>query len=140
LDKCFGPTPVEHYPYSPRVVDGVTFVPVVYEALFLVARLDILFLRPEEPGKVVTQGGDLDNRIKTLLDGLRVPKAGELPEGTAHTDPMWCLLEDDALVTEFAVRADRLLAPTAGDEVLLVITVTVGASRHVIRNSGLASF
>jgi len=81
LDKCFGSVPVDHYPYGPRVVDGVTFIPIVYEALFLVANLDILFLRPEEPGKIVTQGGDLDNRIKTLFDALRVPKPGELPPG-----------------------------------------------------------
>ena len=140
LSSCFGLTPVERYPYAPRLVDGVMFIPIVWEALFLVANLDILFLRPEEPGNVVTQGGDLDNRIKTLFDGLRVPKPGELPSGTSHSGPMWCLLEDDALVTEFSVRTDRLLGPSAPDEVLLVITVTVGASRHVIINTGIASF
>jgi hypothetical protein len=140
LGKCFSSEPVEHYPYARRVVDGITFVPIVYEALFLIANLDILFLRPENPGKVVTQGGDLDNRIKTLFDGLRVPKPGELPPGTSHADPVWCLLEDDALVTEFSVRTDRLLGPSDDDEVLLIITVTVGASRHVIKNTGIASF
>lgn len=140
LSKCFGAEPVDHYPYAPRVVDGVTFIPVVYEALFLVAKLNILFLRPEDPGHVVTQGGDLDNRIKTLFDGLRVATPGELPQGAKHVDPLWCLLEDDALVTEFSVGTDRLLGPGAADEVFLVITVTVGASRHVIKNTGIASF
>ena len=73
-------------------------------------------------------------------DGLRIPKPGELPPGTGHPNPMWCLLEDDALVTEFSVRTDRLLGPSVPDEVLLIITVMVGASRHVIKNTGIASF
>ncbi len=89
----------------------------------------------------MTQGGDLDNRIKTLFDGLRVPKQGELPGGISKsTEPVWCLLEDDALVTEFSVQTDRLLAAKNKDDVVLVITVTVGASQHVIKNTGIASF
>jgi len=138
--ECFGATPVNSYPYAPRVVDGVTFIPVVYEGLSLIARLDILFLRPEDPGKVITQSGDLDNRIKTLFDGLRVPKANELPPSITHLDPVWCLLEDDALVTEFSVRTDRLLNPCNNEDVLLIIAVTVGASRPTIKNTGIASF
>jgi hypothetical protein len=138
---CFGSKPVGNWPYAPRVVDGITFIPVVYEGLFLVARIDILFLRPEDPGRVITRGGDLDNRIKTLFDGLRVPKSGELPKQVNHPEPVWCLLEDDALITEFTVRTDRLLGAGNSEDVLLVITVTVGASRHVIKNlGGIASF
>jgi len=138
--ECFGPKEVAGWPYAPRNIDGITFIPAVYAGLCLIARLDILFLRPEDPGKVVTQGGDLDNRIKTLFDGLRVPKHDELPKNIAtSTDPVWCLLEDDALVTEFSVRTDRLLA-AENDDVLLIITVTVGASQHVIKNTGITSF
>jgi hypothetical protein len=139
LSECFGPKPVDHYPYAPRIVDGVTFIPIVYEALCLVANLDILFLRPEDPGRAITQGGDLDNRIKTLFDGLRVPKPGELPCSARSQNPMWCLLEDDALVTELSVRTDRLLNANGSDDVLLIITVTVGASRHIFKNYGIAS-
>jgi hypothetical protein len=140
LSECFGEHPVDNYPYAPCVVDRITFIPVVYEKLFLIAKLDILFLRPEDPGKVITQSGDLDNRIKTLFDGLRVPKANELPPGTTCADRVWCLLEDDALVTEFSVHTDRLLNPQNADDVLLVIAVTVGASRPIIKNSGITSF
>jgi hypothetical protein len=140
IDKCFGQVPFDNYPLAPREVDSITFIPVVFEALFLIANVDILFLRPEEPGRLVTQGGDLDNRIKTLFDGLRLPKPGELPPGTHHPEPVWCLLEDDALITEFSVGSDRLLDPSNLDDVHLVITVTVGASRHVVKNSGIASF
>jgi hypothetical protein len=137
---CFGSEAVPCWPYAPHDVGGVKFIPIIFSGLHLIARLDILFLRPEDPGKVVTQGGDLDNRIKTLFDGLRVPKLGELPQKIdGSTSPLWCLLEDDALVMEFSMRTDRLLG-VESDDVLLIVTVTVGASQHVIKNTGLASF
>jgi len=47
----------------------------------MVLQLGSLFLRPGEPGRLVSRGGDIDNRIKTLLDGLRMPTdAIELPK------------------------------------------------------------
>jgi hypothetical protein len=95
--------------------------------------LGILFLRPGLPGKLVSQGRDIDNRIKTLFDALRVPGPGEL----AEPDPPWqgvtcCLLEDDSLISGFGVEADQLLGGEAGggppinpSHVRLVIHVTV---------------
>ncbi len=47
---------------------------VVREYLNLVCDLDILFLRRENPGHLVSGGGDIDNRIKVLFDALRVPQ------------------------------------------------------------------
>ena len=82
-------------------VGSFTFVPLISQKLDHVAELHITFLTPEEPGRVVTQGGDLDNRLKTLLDALRCPKnTGELPNNAApgpDESPFFCLLEDDAL-------------------------------------------
>jgi hypothetical protein len=37
----------------------------------LICRLAITFLRREDPGAVV-HGGDIDNRLNTLLDALRM--------------------------------------------------------------------
>jgi len=109
---------------------GFTFVPVITEKLRYAARLNITLLAPEEPGGTVTQGGDLDNRIKTLFDALRVPtKKGEIPIGdTPQKDetPFYCLLEDDALITGVSVIKDRLLAPPKDgkkSDVLLIIHV-----------------
>jgi hypothetical protein len=59
---------------------GFRFVPLVNREFKLVCGLDILFLRRENPGDLILQGGDVDNRIKTLLDALRIPENGsELP-------------------------------------------------------------
>lgn len=47
------------------------FIPLITEDMEIRCGLDILFLRPEEPGMIV-RGADLDNRLKTLLDALKV--------------------------------------------------------------------
>jgi hypothetical protein len=54
---------------------GFNFVPLVREKNWLACRLDILVLMREEPHRVFAgnERGDLDNRIKTLIDGLRMP-------------------------------------------------------------------
>ncbi len=96
-------------------VDNFQFIPLVSSKLNLVAELDITFLRPEPPGCIVTQGGDIDNRLKTLFDAFRIPKESkEIPRGDTpgvSENPFYCLLEDDNLITKVAVRTDRLLKP-----------------------------
>ena len=57
---------------------GYRFVPLVNKRFDLVCALNILFLRRGDPGSLVMPGGDVDNRIKTLLDALKVP--GECQE------------------------------------------------------------
>jgi hypothetical protein len=119
---------------EPVSVGGRSFVPLVRKSLALTCELDILFLRNDAPGSVVTaSGGDLDNRIKTLFDGLTVPNAPnalDAPEA-ADAEPFYCLLEDDKLVSSFSVRTDRLLTAPGESErrVLLVIEVKVTASK-----------
>jgi hypothetical protein len=83
------------------------------------AELDIVMLRPEPSGAIVTGGGDIDNRLKTLLDALRMPgNVDELPDhlgkSEASENPaqrFLCLLEDDRLVTGISVRTHELLEP-----------------------------
>jgi hypothetical protein len=97
--------------------NGYRFVPLVRESLSLLCALDIQFLRNDYPGGIVW-AGDLDNRIKTLIDTLRRPKSGNELRGnetpTIDEDPFFCLLEDDKLVTALTVRTDTLLSPDIG--------------------------
>lgn len=117
-------------------VAGFTFVPLITERLAHVATLSITFLTPEEPGRAVTQAGDLDNRIKTLLDALRVPKSvDELPKDDcpgAGEAPFYCLLEDDALVSGLSGVSDRLLRPTADPSIAVLVS-------HVVPQTTAAS-
>lgn len=52
---------------------GYKFVPLVTEDLAATCGIEVLFLRSGPPGEVI-KSGDLDNRLKTLIDGLRLPR------------------------------------------------------------------
>ena len=110
---------------------GWNFVPLVTQELSLLCGLDILFLRPDRPG-VVLRSGDIDNRLKTLFDALRIPEANEsyhARDRGPDEQPFFCLLEDDKLITKVSVETDQLLqfvTPRRDmNEVRLVITVTL---------------
>ena len=118
------------------------FAPLVCEKLHLICELEITLLRPESPGSVITQGGDIDNRLKTLFDALRMPKTeNEIPSSISAgkiDKPFYCLLEDDNLITKVNVSTDRLLRQNAGqNDVVLVIHVTTKAVRAIWGNMGL---
>jgi len=108
---------------------GIGFIPIMTEANGLVCELDILFLRPEGPGQILESAGDIDNRIKTLIDALRIPDhASEMKKRDGDQpdpNPMYCLLQDDKLITKLAITTDRLLFPESADkhEVMLVMKV-----------------
>ena len=106
---------------------GKTYVPLVRKSLSLTCHLDILFLRQEDPGELVLQGGDIDGRIKTLFDALRKPILDVAEKYPQQYDPLYCLLESDTLVTGFDVDTDRLLFAKTSEEseAYLVIEVTI---------------
>ena len=87
-------------------------------------------MRDDPPGSIL-RGGDIDNRLKTLFDALKMPreqkKVGDFSEPEAGEDPFFCLLEDDALITRATVETDTLLAPVTNeskDDARVIVTVT----------------
>ena len=94
-------------------VNGFRFLPLIEERFCLACSLDILFLRVGAPGSLI-KNGDIDNRIKTLFDALKMPKGNELGGLVPQDgeDPFYCLLEDDKLISEVKVTTDRLLWPS----------------------------
>lgn len=64
-----------------------------------------------------------------------------LPPGTVPAideDPFYCLLEDDSLVTQLSVEADRLLEPVRSkSEVVLIIRVRTKALKALIATFGM---
>lgn len=108
--------------------NGYRFVPLVRQDISLLCSLDILFLRRDIPGSVI-QAGDIDNRLKTLIDALRMPSnaselAGNEVPGEGE-DPFYCLLEDDKNVTQLSVETDTLLDPPSKDGSLVHLVITV---------------
>lgn len=115
---------------------------IVTQRLDLVADIDVTMLRPGALGGIIARGGDIDNRLKTLFDALRMPKsADELPPGDKPLDgetPVFhCLLEDDSLITDVRVHTDRLLDSANLSEVLLLIRVRTKQTRATWANIGL---
>ena len=115
-------------------ISNFNFACLISERHKTYAELDILFLRPEPSGQIIkTGGGDIDNRLKTLFDGLRRPmEANEIPTGDqpqSGETPFHCLLSDDALITKVTVATDQLLDAKSQDEVVLIIHVRI-KSRH----------
>lgn len=119
---------------------GLHFAPLVTQRLNLYAELSVLLFRPQPRGALITDGGDIDNRLKTLLDGLRVPHGSnegrvELPP-RPDPSPMYCLLEDDSLVTKVTMESEQLLRPAKPDEVVAIIGVNI--KRTVLTPENLA--
>ncbi|MGB6537193.1 MAG: hypothetical protein WBF58_14650 [Xanthobacteraceae bacterium] len=115
---------------------GAWFRPLVRESYALHCGLKIAFLRKEPPGKVY-QGGDIDGRIKTLVDALTMPRHVEqvLEKNTASS-PIFCLLEDDSLVSGFQVESERLLGDqsNSADYAKLTIEVDVRVRQATVYN------
>jgi hypothetical protein len=109
--------------------NNVLFAPLVTQRNHLACQLSITFLRQQAPGQLLGEGGDIDNRLKTLLDALRMPKKDEAQQAKIETradnDPIHCLLQDDALVTKVSVETDRLLRPAAEFDLVAIIQVRV---------------
>jgi len=115
---------------------GAWFRPLIRESYALHCGLKILFLRKEAPGKVY-QAGDIDGRIKTLLDALAMPQHKEqIIEKGSETKPIYCLLEDDSLVSGLEIETERLLGAEAQspDFVRLVINVDIRLRQARIYN------
>jgi len=58
------------------------FIPLVCDDLGNICNLEILFFRREDNRALIKKtkdyGGDLDNRLKILFDGLRIPDQNQL--------------------------------------------------------------
>jgi len=117
---------------QPVIVSDIPFLPLVRGApLDLICELDIKMLVNHEPGSLVVSPGDLDNRVKTLIDALRVPDANALKGANDIPNPCHCLLADDAIVTKLNIRTERWLNAESEDiqQVKLDIGVDITTRR-----------
>ncbi|MGI5178707.1 hypothetical protein ACQEVZ_20460 [Dactylosporangium sp. CA-152071] len=123
-------------------VAGHGFAPLVHDHHHLRAKLQILMLRRDAPGGGIIHGGDIDNRLKTLLDGLQRPQhPQEIPSGWQPNEderPLFCLLDDDRLVTRVDVDTARWLEPGDHEHVRLVITVNIWSPQMTYWSMGIA--
>lgn len=120
---------------------GFQFVHIINRPHQLACSLDILMLRREKAG--VLSGGDIDNRLKTLFDALRMPHQESELSGVdtpSKEKRVYCLLEDDALITKVSLNTKQLLEPLSMGEsnstVELLMQVYVQSMHPMIGNIG----
>ena len=142
LQKYMIPNPTKS-PVSTRHIGGIDWNPVITPNLKLLAELEIQLLHPEIVGVART---DIDNRIKTLMDGLRCPQNEHEVGDNTPTDigPIYTLLNDDNLVTKISVNTSHLLSdmasimcqnqPPKDDNLFLLIDVNVRVGEGTLEN------
>jgi hypothetical protein len=119
------------------------YVPLVREEFSLLCSIDILFLRPGIPGTVL-KSADIDARLKTIFDALRMPQndseLGPYLAPDDGEDPFYCLIDDDKLFTHVSVATDVLLEQINGDDsdARLIIDVKISPHRVTMFNLSFA--
>lgn len=111
--------------YMGKFVNGIDFVPVLKRDHGVRAELKVLMLSSELPGGAI-HCGDIDNRMKTLFDVISIPNSQQIPlESDRWNDGrVFCLLDDDRLVTSIAVENERHLdLPSGSRDALVIIRV-----------------
>jgi hypothetical protein len=111
------------------VLCGTAWVPLVTYPMEAHCHLAVRLGRPTRPGTILFGGGDIDNRIKIILDALRMPQhVQEVASGVAVEPEMFALLADDNLVTRLSITTYQLLSGyRSNDDMDVDIDVTVRA-------------
>ena len=141
LTQYMAPNPSKS-PIITRHVGGIDWNPIITPKLKLIAELDIQMLHPEIIG---VPRSDIDNRIKTLFDGLRCPQnEHEIGQNVPRdAGPIYTLLDDDHLITKISVNTSHLLSPhmfhpdlitTSPDCVFMMIDVNLRVAEGTLEN------
>lgn len=115
---------------------------LIPEHLKIAVDINITILVPHDVGVVVHNGGDIDNRVKTLFDSLRVPAApSEIPASDDFDyskGGMYCLLQDDKLINRVSIQTYRDYAPHSRDSVRCQIEIKTRITSAVWANLSFA--
>ena len=95
-------------------------VPLVNQIHMCNCHLAIRMHCPRDEGSILLKGGDIDNRLKVILDALSMPQdESQIPSREEDEPPesssiLFCLLEGDELVTKLSVTRIPLLDDRGG--------------------------
>ena len=128
-------------PITTRHIGGIDWNPIITPNLKLIAELDIQLLHPEIVG---VPRSDIDNRVKTIMDGLRCPQnEHEIGSNTPRDiGPIYTLLDDDHLITKLSVNTSHLLdsdifseqIQRTPDSIFMLIDVNVRVAEGTLEN------
>ncbi len=106
-----------------KTIYGQKFIPLYGRKVGIGVSLDIKLLTGMPIQKSILEAGDLDNRIKRIIDGLRAPaQKGELL--TSREQATWhCLMDDDNAVINLNASMGTFLASDDPSESFAFIRV-----------------
>lgn len=129
VEKRMGPGFADHEMNRTR---SVPFVAPVGQAWQSDVELDVLLLTPRQ-----FRAGDIDNRMKTLIDALKIPSGSTSSE---EPDPFYCLMDDDTRVARLSVDARSWHEPGFQEtDALVIVTAKIVPSRLMSRSSRVIS-
>ena len=126
-------------PFWKVLIHGYQTSAIVTRQNGLLCHLHVDLRRREEPGQIILRSGpaaDLDNRLKVLFDALRVPhQPKDVPahmHGTGSVD-LFCLLEDDSLISELSIKTHKWTRPLKANDSPDTVRISLIAEivRHV---------
>lgn len=105
-------------------IGGYDFISPAHEQFRTAIELDVLLLSPRS-----LRPGDVDNRLKTPIDGLTRPANQNQLQGFGEPDEggaTYCLMDDDHLVQRIGLDSRPWHVPQTGaSDALVVVTATV---------------
>ncbi|CAN5289643.1 hypothetical protein BH10PSE9_BH10PSE9_03330 [soil metagenome] len=115
-----------------RVVGGRTYLPIVSEKIEARANLTVTLMSGLDARRPAFTNGDVDNRVKSLIDALAAPIQPSRIPRTAPSRDTICLLSDDSLVAELTVRTAALLSENDPTITLAIIEADIVPGRGVL--------
>jgi hypothetical protein len=138
LAKYQDPTYRPNDCYVGRRLGELEYVPLISTKLDLRAELEVVLFSTALPGGLL-HSGDIDNRLKTLFDALSIPTRQQAVGTDVEPDArLFCLAEDDRLITRIDVTNDRWLDAPNSRECLAIVRVRPIAFRVTFANLGIA--
>lgn len=100
---------------------GIEYVPIVSYGHRMHCHLAIRLHSRRVIGGIIHAGADLDNRLKVIIDALRMPDPGQDAQPEARQEAsdgecddgqpiVYCLMENDDLVTKLSIETFQLLS------------------------------
>ena len=141
FEELNGKPPKQGEPHMYSDIGGKRFWFLVSEGYKTIVDLNISIVLPHPVGAIVSNGGDIDNRIKTLFDALRIPAvATEIPSNDSFmygNEGMFCLLQDDKLINRVSIVSYQDHEPVDADSVRCFIEVRTKITRVLVGNLSL---
>lgn len=141
FDELNGIPPNSDEPHMYSDIGEKRYWFLICEAYKSIVDLSITILLPHAVGAIVNNGGDIDNRIKTLFDALRIPAvASEIPSTDSFnygSEGMFCLLQDDKLINRVSIVSYQDHEPIDNDSVRCFIEVRTKITRALVGNLAL---